>query len=54
MSVLGHVNYNPENATLKEVNTSIAQKIVGCISLSIEKWIIFLKFLEFNSFWEHP
>ena len=54
MSVLGHVKYNPDNATLKEVNTSIAQKIVGCISLSIEKWIIFLKFLEFNSFWEHP
>ena len=34
----------------KEVNTPIGQKIVDCVSLSIGKWIIFLKFLEFNSF----
>ena len=38
-----------KNATPKEVNTPIGQKIVGCVSLSIGKWIIFLKFLEFNS-----
>ena len=34
----------------KEVNTPIGQKIVDCGSLRIGKWIIFLKFLEFNFF----
>ena len=34
----------------KEVNTPIGQKIIDSVSLSIEKWIIFLKFLEFKSF----
>ena len=38
-----------KNATSKEVNTPISQKNVGCVSLSIEKFILFLKFLEFNS-----
>ena len=38
-----------KNATPKEVNTPIGEKIVGCVSLSIGKWIIFLKLLEFNS-----
>ena len=32
----------------KEVNTPIGEKIVDCVSLSIGKWIIFLKFLEFS------
>ena len=34
----------------KEVKSPIGQKIVDCVSLSIGKWVIFLKFLEFNSF----
>ena len=38
-----------KNATPKEVNTPIAQKIVGCVSFSIGKWIILLKSLEFNT-----
>ena len=43
-----------KNATLQEVNTSIASQIANCVFLGIATWIIFLKFLEFNSFWEHP
>ena len=34
----------------KEVITPIGKKIVDCVSLSIEEWIIFSKFLEFNTF----
>ena len=34
----------------KEVNTPTGQIIVGCVSLSIGKLIIFLQFLEFISF----
>ena len=48
MSVPGHVTL--KNATPKEVNTFTGQKIVGCVSLTIGKWIIFLKSLEFTSF----
>ena len=35
-------------ATLKEVNTPRSRK--KKLSLSIRKWILFLKYLEFNSF----
>ena len=41
-----------KHATLQEVNTSITSQIANCVFLSIATWIIFLKFLEFNSFWE--
>ena len=41
-----------KNATPKAVNTPIGHVIVGCVSLSIGKSIIFLQFTEFI-FWEH-
>ena len=34
----------------KEVNITIGQKIVDCVSLSIGNWFIFFEYLEFNSF----
>ena len=48
ISVHGKVTL--KNATPKEVNTPIGRKIVGCVSLNIGKWIIFLQFLKFISF----
>ena len=35
---------------MPHLNTPISQKIVGCVSLSVGKWNIFLQFLEFISF----
>ena len=35
---------------LKDVYILIGKKVVGCVSLSIGKRIIFLKFLKFSSF----
>ena len=38
----------------RTLNTSIGKRIVGCVSLCIENWIIFLEFLEFISFGNIP
>ena len=49
VTILTNICARTRKVTLKIATPNRSKKIVGCVCLSIRKWILFLKFLESNS-----